>query len=513
MKRVNLVFLSVLVILLTGFSVSPSAPAPSTQTAALTVLVCPQFVGGYEGYQNAFSTAFLVRVSNLNSLTVYRFAAGMIATIDATDPTTHCYGYGYFYMPEYDNGGAYKWATGFKSISGTNTLSFFTEITTDAAGEATFWVAIKPSDNIYFTETPLYLCVTHNGGDGTSTVDLTKRLISDVSINPATNSPSSTIYDYTMIEGHSLSPAGKYVFIYDRENPTAADRPLHGYMIENNTLDENSGTDNNNQPSAPSPAFYSSNVNTQAGRYGLLYPIANTNGIRCVKVFNSDGSTYSIVNDADGIWPSGLNTTAMVKGSLYTISETDAPLPVELVNFRVQLNQNGKKINLFWETKTEINSYLFEVQKQVVAENWLTIGKVPGHGNSNSPKEYSFSDGETRSGNINYRLKMIDNDGTYEFSPTVSITTLQPTTLQVDQNYPNPFNPKTTISYSLPQHSFVTLRVYDILGKEVAILINGEQSAGNYSIDFSGNNLTSGTYIYRLNAGGQIATKKMILMK
>jgi len=512
MKRFNLASLLVLVILLTGFTVSPSAPAPSTQTATLTVLVCPQFVGGYEGYFNAFSTAFLVKVSNLTPSTVYKFAAGMIATVDATDPTTHCYGYGYFYMPEYDNGGAYKWAPGFQSIAPPDALPFSTEITTDAAGEATFWVAIKPSVYDTFLETPLYLCVTHNGGDGTNTTDLTKRLISDVSVGPAANTVWSTAYDYAMIEGHSLSPASKYVFIYDHENPTAADRPLHGYMVENNALDENSGTDpNTHQPSAPSPAFYSSNVNTQAGRYGLLYPVANTNGIRCIKIFNADGSTYSIVNDADGIWPSGLNTTTMAKGSLYTITETDAPLPVELQTFTATLGQSQKKVTLNWQTATEVNSYAFEVQRKSL--DWINIGTVPAHGNSNSPKQYSFTDMQPTTGIIYYRLKMIDNDGSYEFSHTVSITTLQPTTLQVDQNYPNPFNPKTTISYSLPQNSFVTLKVYDILGKEVAILVNGEKSAGNYTIDFDGHNLTSGTYIYRLNAGGQIATKKMILMK
>jgi len=497
---------------MTGFFVSPSATTPSTQTATLTVLVCPQFVGGYEGYQNAFSTAFLVKVSNLNPSTVYKFAAGMIATVDINDPTANCYGLGYFYMPGYDTGGIYKLSPGFKNPAGpTYTLPFATDISTNATGEVTFWVAIKPSDYWGFLENPLYLCIAHNGGDGTNTTNLSKRLISDVSINPAANTEWSTVYDYAMIEGHSYAPAGKYVFIYDRENPTAADRPLHGYITEDNSLDENSGTDYNHQPSAPSPAFYSSNVNTQIGRYGLLYPIANTNGIRCIKIFNADGSTYSVVSDADGIWPSGLNTTTMVKGALYTISEADAPLPVELQTFTANFVQSQKKVILNWQTATEVNSYAFEVQRKGL--DWINIGTVLAHGNSNSPKEYSFTDSQVPTGVTYYRLKMIDNDGSYKFSPTVAIKSLRPIHLQVNQNYPTPFNPKTIISYSLPKNSFVTLKVYDILGKEVAVLVNGEQLAGNYSVDFDGNSLTSGTYVYRLNAGGQIATKKMILMK
>ena len=83
----------------------------------------------------------------------------------------------------------------------------------------------------------------------------------------------------------------------------------------------------------------------------------------------------------------------------------------------------------------------------------------------------------------------------------------------VEQNYPNPFNPTTIIDYSIPQTSFVTLKIYDALGNEVASLINGQKSAGNYKIKFNGSKLSSGIYFYRLNAGNYSETKKMILMK
>jgi hypothetical protein len=81
------------------------------------------------------------------------------------------------------------------------------------------------------------------------------------------------------------------------------------------------------------------------------------------------------------------------------------------------------------------------------------------------------------------------------------------------QNYPNPFNPTSAIRYSIPEASFATIKVYDMLGNEVATLINEEQPAGNYEVDFNAAGLSSGMYLYRLQAGNFVEVKKMILMK
>ncbi|MHB1688059.1 MAG: T9SS type A sorting domain-containing protein [Ignavibacteriaceae bacterium] len=83
----------------------------------------------------------------------------------------------------------------------------------------------------------------------------------------------------------------------------------------------------------------------------------------------------------------------------------------------------------------------------------------------------------------------------------------------MEQNYPNPFNPATTISYSIPVRNFVTLKVYDLFGKEVATLVNEEKNAGNYKIEFNGNKLSSGVYFYRIQTGNFAETKKLILLK
>ena len=82
----------------------------------------------------------------------------------------------------------------------------------------------------------------------------------------------------------------------------------------------------------------------------------------------------------------------------------------------------------------------------------------------------------------------------------------------IEQNYPNPFNPTTKINYKIPKTSFVTIKFYDVLGKEITTLVNEEKHAGNYQVDFDGRNLTSGVYFYKFQAGSFVETKKMVLL-
>jgi hypothetical protein len=83
----------------------------------------------------------------------------------------------------------------------------------------------------------------------------------------------------------------------------------------------------------------------------------------------------------------------------------------------------------------------------------------------------------------------------------------------LEQNYPNPFNPSTTIKFQLPELSFVTLKVYDVLGNEIKTLVNEEKVVGNYEVEFNATRLPSGIYFYRLQSGSFVETKKMVLMK
>ncbi len=88
-----------------------------------------------------------------------------------------------------------------------------------------------------------------------------------------------------------------------------------------------------------------------------------------------------------------------------------------------------------------------------------------------------------------------------------------PIGFSLSQNYPNPFNPSTKINYSVPRSNRVTIKVYDILGNEAATLVNEDKQAGNYSVNFRANKLSSGVYFYRMQAGSFVQTNKLLLLK
>ena len=105
-----------------------------------------------------------------------------------------------------------------------------------------------------------------------------------------------------------------------------------------------------------------------------------------------------------------------------------------------------------------------------------------------------FIDENVLPGEYSYRLKQMDYDGTTEYSNIVEVESTQPIEYSLKQNYPIPFNPSTTISYSISKHGLVTLKVYDILGKEVVTLINEVQSACTRNLTFDARTLSSGFY-------------------
>jgi len=193
-----------------------------------------------------------------------------------------------------------------------------------------------------------------------------------------------------------------------------------------------------------------------------------------------------------------------------------APLPVELVSFTATVI--GEEVKLIWRTATEVNNYGFEIERKsgipgTYETGYEKIGFVNGNGNSNSTKDYSFMDDGIKAGKYTYRLKQIDNDGKIEYSNAVEIDINSVNEFRLAQNYPNPFNPVTRISWQSPVHGWQTLKVYDVLGKEVATLVNGEMDAGNHEVSFNGTDLPSGMYIYKLQSGTNLQTKKMMLMK
>ena len=165
-----------------------------------------------------------------------------------------------------------------------------------------------------------------------------------------------------------------------------------------------------------------------------------------------DLSSWSIFDVAN----TGLNT--LTGSGLTSFSEfTGADLgatPVELSAFNVSVKKNSAQLT--WKTITEVNSYMFEVQRKSENAEWIKVGEVSAAGNSNSPKTYSFVDMKVSVGKSMYRLKMIDADGRNQYSNIVEAEIELPKEYTISQNYPNPFNPTSRIDYQLPFDSKVT---------------------------------------------------------
>jgi hypothetical protein len=202
--------------------------------------------------------------------------------------------------------------------------------------------------------------------------------------------------------------------------------------------------------------------------------------------------------------------------------------PVELTSFTGKVD-NGIVI-LHWTTSTETNNDGFGVQRSETGDQngWENIGFVKGNGTTTVQKNYSFEDKNLSEGNYKYRLKQVDYDGSYKYSIEIEVKISLPEECSLSQNYPNPFNPTTTINYTIPEvisnpagrerNLFVTLKVYNVLGKEVATLVNEQKQPGVYSVEFNSHsdkdqNLSSGVYYYNISAGDYNESKKMILLK
>jgi hypothetical protein len=187
-------------------------------------------------------------------------------------------------------------------------------------------------------------------------------------------------------------------------------------------------------------------------------------------------------------------------------------LPVELTSFTVANNGAGQVV-LNWQTATELNNRIFEIERKTGNENFATIGFVRGVGTTSEQHDYTFVDKNVNGQIYTYRLKQIDFNGSTTYSKEVTITAIGPKTFDLSQNYPNPFNPTTTIDFIVPQAGFVTLAVYNTLGEQVALLANGIMSEGSHTATFDAKSLPSGAYVYKLQAGNSVLTKKMLLMK
>jgi hypothetical protein len=203
-------------------------------------------------------------------------------------------------------------------------------------------------------------------------------------------------------------------------------------------------------------------------------------------------------------------------GNIFLLHET--PLPVKLYSFSYFVT--GRNNILKWVTSEELNNAGFEIYRNSEISNyksesyWLKLGFIKGKGTANGYTHYDFEDNNLNTGKYYYRIKQIDYNGNYEyFNLNGKVEITSPGKFYLSQNYPNPFNPSTKISYSIPHKGLVNLKIYDMLGKEVATLVNEYKYAGYYDVVFENTHLSTGVYFYKLKVNDFTSIKKMILIK
>lgn len=299
---------------------------------------------------------------------------------------------------------------------------------------------------------------------------------------------------------------------------------------------------------APDSATYSGGTPSYVGSYRWV--IANTGDSfsSATVTFSNASSLPGMVNPSDvsiyhretpgsGTF-AALTTTynatsdqlsATVTGfSEFVVGGGNTPLAVQLASFSV----NGDRFNaqLKWMTATETNSFGFEVERTyrgslfakadtsksaASAVRWDSVGFVRGSGTSSAPRQYLFKDGNLTPGRYSYRLKMIDVAKGTAFSASADVAVgLAPKVFSLSQNYPNPFNPTTTIEFTIPEDGRTTLRVYDLLGREVETLLDQTLKAGEYHQSvFNATRLASGVYFSVVRFNSKQLVKKMLLLK
>lgn len=191
-------------------------------------------------------------------------------------------------------------------------------------------------------------------------------------------------------------------------------------------------------------------------------------------------------------------------------------MPVELTSFSVEIIENS--VTLTWMTESETNNFGFEIERSLDGKLFAKIGFVQGQGTTTVPQQYVFQDKNIQHGTLYYRLKQIDTNGAFEYSNILTVEIESPKDFALEQNYPNPFNPETFIEFRITDPTRVTLKIYNLSGKEVTTILDEPLPAGLHQVKWNGRNnrdklVSSGIYIYEVKAGGIRHSRKMLLSK
>jgi hypothetical protein len=323
----------------------------------------------------------------------------------------------------------------------------------------------------------------------------------------------------TGVVSRIIAAAGSFTFpvgVSTRYNPVAFTSPLGGTYTAAVVAGESPATAND------------------AASCLRTWTINGTNPVNVTFTWNSADAGASIVPSSCDAWH--YNGTAWIdmvgatagSGPTYTTTLANVTLfskwtvgnsgslPVELTSFTAVLQ--GTSALLKWATATETNNSGFQIERSIEESNvWAEVVFVKGAGTSSSPRTYSYEDKNLAPGKYVYRLKQIDNDGkTTIYNPNAlpKVDAGVSNILQLGGNYPNPFNPTTNIQFSVPQDGYASLKVYNILGQEVATLFSGMAKAGHYiPATFNASRLASGIYFARLQYSNKSLVQRMLLTK
>ncbi len=266
---------------------------------------------------------------------------------------------------------------------------------------------------------------------------------------------------------------------------------------------------NSNNAHFHGPAFAGSNASVIISWTANGFPLGVTSGTYSHQFVLTAAQEVMLL---DGAVYANIHTTGRPGGEIRGQMD-QGTLPVELSSFASVINKNNVTLN--WSTSSETNNAGFDVERSSAGLNeWTKINHVAGTGNSIQNQNYSLTDRGLAMGSYNYRLKQIDLNGNFEyFELTNDVVVGIPNQYNLSQNYPNPFNPSTNIDFEIPQSGFVSIKLYDMTGKEVATLVNDFKPAGYYSINYSSGNISSGIYFYTLTSGKFVSTKKLNVIK
>lgn len=186
-------------------------------------------------------------------------------------------------------------------------------------------------------------------------------------------------------------------------------------------------------------------------------------------------------------------------------------LPVELTSFDAVVDQ--QHVHLTWRTASETSNAGFEVQRKG-EDTFQRIGFVEGHGTTNAPQTYRFTARDVESGTHTFRLKQIDFDGAFEYSPEVEVTIAMEEAFALSAIHPNPARGEAAFSLTVRQTQPVTVTLYDVLGRRVSTIFEGTIAAGRTrQFDIRNQSLADGLYLVRAVGARFSATRRVTLLK